>query len=150
MSVFDEAARAVDRATEWKPNESDPLRVGTVEKWKLIKPKLRPNEPVWLTEARDRDGELWSKFISEAALQSQLCGQRFDKMTPAEIESADPNTFPAKVGSVVAIRWYGKFPHADDPSKSVTRWGVKIIDPSEDETAVEPDDVEEDGDGIPF
>jgi hypothetical protein len=133
QDAYDQAERGVERAEQFKPIESDPLRVGRVELWKPITPKLRPDEPVWLVEACDRDGRLWSKFISEAALQSKLLGRRFNG--PSEVTAADPAEFRAQVGDVIAIKWLGKHPHPEDPGKSVTRWTVSIIKADDASTA---------------
>ena len=144
---YDLAERGTERAEQWKPSEQDPLRVGRVEQWKLITPRDRPEEPVWLCEGRDRDGKLWSKFISEAALQVKLIGE---KLTSREaIEAARPDQFRVKVGDIVAIRWLGKFPHSEKPGQSVTRWAVNVVTP--DDEPVADDAGEASGqDGIPF
>lgn len=143
---FDIAERSIERAEQWKTSEEDPLRVGRVEQWKLITPRDRPHEPVWLIEARDRDGVLWSKFVSETALQVKLLGRKLENED--EIRAADPSSFPATVGSFVAVKFEGRHPHSDEPGKTVTRWNVSIVKPEpETDESRTPENV--DGD-IPF
>jgi hypothetical protein len=149
---YDEAERGTERATAWKPSDDDPLRSGRVEQWKLITPRERPDEPVWLLEARDRHGHLWSKFISEAALQAKLIGKKLENAD--ETRAAEPGRFTAQSGDVVAIRWHGKHPHPDMPGKFVTRWDVSIVAEADALAALAeaPDEHTEDGsdDAIPF
>ena len=128
-ALFDQAERGVEHTETWTPSDDDPKRVGLVETWKLVTPRARPGEPVWIIEARDREARLWSLFVSAAALQSKLMGTRFANF--AEVAAADPTTFLAKVGDIVcAISYQGKHPHTSEPGKTVTRWGVKVIEAS--------------------
>jgi hypothetical protein len=127
--LYDLAETGVERAEEWKPSDKDPLRVGRVEGWKLIRPKDRPHEPVWLIEARNREGGLWSKFVGEKALQVKLIGRSLDRneVTAEEIMALDADEFPAAAGTFVAIKFEGKVPHPENPAWSVTRWTTNIV-----------------------
>jgi hypothetical protein len=140
QDYYDAVERGVERAAQWRPSDEDPLRSGLVETYKLITPRDRPDEPVWLIEARDRDGNLWSKFISEVALQVKLIGERLD--TKEKVEAADPEAFTVRVGSFVAIKFQGKHPSRESPGQTVTRWNVSGLDPErEAQEEVAADDI---------
>ena len=138
---YDAVERGVERAEQWKPSDEDSLRSGVLERYKLITPRDRPDEPVWLLEARDRDGNLWSKFISEVALQVKIMGRKLEQ---EEVASADSETFNVRPRSFLAIKFEGKHPHPEQPGKTVTRWNVSVLVPETVEEATassQTDDV---------
>lgn len=142
MTSFEQAERDSERAVRWNTYKTGEKTVlsGIVENLKLLRKGEFQNvdRDVWVIEVRDRhDGQLYSKFISETALASQVFG--IDAKQPYDAGTLDPATFPVQIGGGVVIRYLGE--KENDFGGTTTSWKVVVVDEPETEPGGADDDI---------